>query len=338
MELKHYDEHYLLKLVDFYVKGFPHRKGQHESICYKLQCLVDKEEAKENIFVVNEQNDIIGANMLLPIKFFFGGKSLNAVWSYDTLVLPEYRRSDAGLLITEYVISQKNLFGVGLSPINKKIYKRIHFNFIGKLSTYIHPNFFSIRVLTPMCSFIRPKKVSGYIFPEQIKVRGYIFEKVVSAEKFKSNEYGYCDNDIIEFNHNFDFVKRRYFHYSSKYTVYQTKERIQTIYPFFVVRPVIVRNMNCLLLVDYRTYMCDSSFFKVILKAVNTLTRKTWMGATITAVSLTKFKKDVLCEFPWIQVKRADADIVTNFTKEKAEVFVTPGDSDYDFFYGDNVW
>lgn len=337
MELRQYDDRFFLKVVDFYIKGFPNRVNQYESMVYKIQKMVDKEEAKENVFVINEQDDIIGANMLLPVKFLFGDKLLSAVWSYDTLVLPEYRKSDAGLLITEYVISRNNLFGVGLSPINKKIFKKVKLNFIGVLSTYIYPNLFSVRVLSSICPLILPKKVVDYVFPEQIKVREYVFEKVNNISDFRGDESGYCSSDIIEFSHNEDFVRRRYFCYPGKYTVYQMKEGIRNKFPFFVVRPIVVKNMNCLLLVDYRMNMCDPSFFKIILKATNKLVRITWMGATVTAVSLDRFKY-VLRKFPWVKIKRADADIVTNYTKEKLEVLVTPGDSDYDFFYGNNVW
>jgi hypothetical protein len=117
--------------------------------------------------------------------------------------------------------------------------------------------------------------------------------------------------------------------------VYQVKNYNGNNVPFFVVRQIILKGVNCLLLVDYRVDINDVSFFAKILKALGHISRKTKVAAMLATASI-DILRNILHKNLWLRM--AERDIVTNFTKEELSVFVTPGDSDYEFNYSGNEW
>jgi hypothetical protein len=336
MKLIHFTPDYFDKLVDFFDKAYPERLNHRGFLEYITTYLIsDPVESAENVIVVDDQDGIAGVNMVLPAKLFFKNETFNTVWAYATYVAPEFRKvGDAGTLLLGYVLAKKWFFGVGLSDTSKKIHTKLRTNFIGTVSTYIKPNILSYRALGFILKSIKPKK-TAYVFPDIINIRGIYFEKVHDKNALRTSDKGYYGENIIEFNHDRDFLRRRYMFQSGTYTIYQAKNYNGNNMPFFVIRPVIVRGVNCLLLVDYRIDIHDLSFFVKILKALGYIVRKTGMAAMIVTASL-DIIRNILRKRFWIRA--AERDIVTNFTKEKLPVFITPGDSDYEFNYAGNDW
>ncbi|MFH0735703.1 MAG: hypothetical protein V1773_13940 [bacterium] len=331
-------------LIKFNQSIYPKRNMFDESIKFKLlHNPENKNLCHQSLIVTNEKEEIIGQILMMPSICRYNGKNLIVYWGMDYIVEDKYRGTAAGVLLCKKALKVDCHFGVGLSKTSLSMHKIFGEINIGYLYKYIRlTNLFSI------INFILPKKniKNNIEYPDKIKHKDNLFLRVIDPSEIVSN-CGFWNENLLEFSRDVEFLKWRYFHYENKYLVYKLvlpkniPNNSDQLTSFFVARPIIWKNVNCLLLVDYRI-SCDEHFTK-ILKATIILARTLKLSAIITGCSL-KSQIPMLSKNLFFKFGKK-MDIVSNYNKfykgnsiNKDKVFITFGDSDCDFYYGNNKW
>ena len=324
-------------LIDFNKTAFPERDQVEESIKYRL---IDNPNAKngenETLVAENKDQKIVGQMMLMPAKFSYDGMEFPAFWGMDYFVDDLFRGTPAGTILCKKALKSKYHFGLGLSDMSLRIHLAFGEKVIGQLSTYI-------KLKNPFFYFnkFRKKKFSA---PHLIRSKKRSFERVTDPAEIKSNK-GYWNKHILEFTRDPEFIAWRYFHYPDKYFVYKLcseENEIEELSTYFVVRPIVWKNINCLLLLDYRFPVNRPNMFTAILNAAHKVTGMLKLTATITGCSLPTYGKLLKKNFFFRFGSRMD--LVTNFklpeevTLDTDKVMVTFADSDCDLYYANNKW
>jgi len=320
------------ELIKFNKRVYPKRDKIEECISYRLLKNPFSQELFSYISRI-EDNTIIGQFILMPTQFKFKNEIKDAFWGMDYIVDEEYRGSIAGVNLCKKAIKENLHFGI-VTDVSLKMHLIFNEKIIGKVT-----NFIKIHSLLHLVKLItKNTKQIQYNFPDKIKTDNTIFHKVKNPEEIKSDN-GYWNGDkILEFSRNYDFLKWRFFNYD-KYSVYKMQDNssdAKSVY--FVIRPIIWKNLNCFLLVDYR--LNSNNDFKIILNAVNKLSRLNKVAATITGSTLDSLNKEL--KKKWYFPFGKKMAIVTNFKEifsdnkiNNDKVMVTLADSDFaNYYYG----
>ncbi len=339
MTIRKIDPSDIQSLIKFNNEAFPERDRVEESIKYRFiqnPNVVNAES--ETLIAENENKEIVGQMMLMPSEFKFSENLYAAYWGMDLFVKDLYRGSPAGTILCKKALKSKFHFGLGLSDLSLRIHLAFGEKVIGHLSTYI-------KFKNPLLNFFKSKNKGNIKAPEFIYSNNSKFVKVTNPEEIQSNN-GYWNSHLLEFTRDTSFLKWRYFYYPDKfflYKLYNDGNETEASSTYFVVRPVVWKNIDCLLLLDYRFPYDEPKLFNAIVKAAHKLTGKLKLTATITGCSLPTYnnllKKNLFFRFG------SKMDIITNFKlieEDKAlttdNVLVTFADSDCDFYYANNKW
>lgn len=334
MKIRKVEESDFASLVEFNQNIYIKSDGIEESLNYRFFINPHNVKSHESIIALNENDKIIGQILLMCSKFRYNGNTETAVWGMDYVVDELYRGSPAGTVLCKKALKVEFHFGVGLTETSMAIHKVFGENIIGSVCKYIR--------LTGPFSFVKfifPRLNNKYIieYPEEIEIKDSRFVKVIDPAEINS-KLGFWNDNILEFVRDTAFLKWRYFYYPDKYLVYKyisknNKEDIIST-TFFVARPIVWKNVNCLLLVDYRT-SCDKDFFKII-SATKELAKKLKVSAVITGCSFSGYKK-ILKRTLFLKFG-TNLEIVSNYKEysdrnsfDKDNILVTFGDSDCDF-------
>lgn len=343
MKIRNIEERDIQKLIEFNIKTYQERDKVEESIKYRFFYNPLIENSSREILIAEDLNqDIIGQILLMPSEFYYDENKYPAFWGMDYIVDESKRGSPAGTILAKKATNIQYHFGAGLSDISLSIHLVFKELVVGYMSKYLKLNsFFSL------LKFLHHKKkdIDTYTFPEFIITNGYKFKRVHDYSEILSKENCWNKN-LIEFTRKEIFLKWRFFHYLEKYFIYKLDSTrvVNNEKPiYFVVRPIIWKKANCLLLVDYRFEVDKNEFFNLILKATTKLSKKLNMAATITACSLRSCDETFRNNYFFRFGKKMD--VVSNFKdfKESSipvndKIFMTFADSDGDFYYGNNKW
>ena len=313
-------------LEQFYHKAYPQRKDIKDYLGRTLFAL-PLSKIKDSLIIFDDQK-VIGVNLCLSARAMIGTDEHDIVWSYDTLVLPEYRDTDAGTFIAEFWFKNRHIFGAGLSEISEKMCKVMKSKFIAYATAFLKFNFTSRYLLNFLKPVFSVDSIFQKKFPDTITVKHAKFEKLKSPDDFQSDSEGYWNTNIIEFKRDSEFIAWRFFQPDSKYILYQDKKTND----YFAVRIIIWHNMPLLYLVDYRFRLDKIEVFDEIIDGAFHLVKKLNCAGLYIRSSLDAIKD--VCEKRHFIKKGQGAQIVTRFkpaVKTDYPFFFTPADSDMDF-------
>ena len=344
MLVRKFEENDFHSLVEFNKVVFNRRDQVEESIAYRFyKNPYTLQIEKEILVAVETNNKIVGQILVLPSEFYLDGTKFPVFFGMDFFLHSDYRNSLAGVILGNKFKDLRHGFGIGLTDASLAIFKAFKYRIIGFIPKYIKIN----NILSAFISLlsIQHKRSRKYSFPESISVDSGLFIRVFDADGL-TPDVGYWNKNLIEFTRSKDFIMWRYFYYPDKYYVYKylPKKLTEISKPsFFVVRPIVWKRLNCLLLVDYRFDSEDKAMFNNILKSTIKLSSKLKFAATITGCSLPSCEP-VLRKKRFFKFGRA-LEIVTKFQVDNMnedfgvdKVLATFADADCDFYYGSNKW
>jgi hypothetical protein len=329
--------------IDFNIISYPARNCVKESIYYRFtENPFNKSSEYEILIAEDEFNNIVGQVLLMPSKFCFKGEILKSFWAMDFIV-NESNRGLIGFVLAKNAIKVENHFSLGLTKVALDLHLALGEKIVGYMCKYIKLNF-SISLLRFLLKRNRGK-AEVFSFPDYLSLNEGKFKRVYSPEEIVPHE-GYWNSTLVEFIRDKEFMKWRFFYYPDKYGVYKYIPNIKNdiLKPsYFVVRPIVWKRVNCLLLVDYRFSFSEKEIFNMILKSTSKLAKHFKMAATLTGCSLPSCYP-ILGRNMFFRYGE-DLELVTKFQliKEIKEqnsdsVFTTFADSDSDFYYGDDKW
>lgn len=328
-------------LIEYGKQTYPNRNRVEESILYRFVKNPFWDKPYEEILIAeNDENTVVGQYLIMPSEFKDGGKVCLSYWGMDYFVDEKYRSSQAGTVLAMKAVQLKCHFAIGLTPISLKIHSALKEKVVGQMYKYFRINNYFIALYQYFSN--KQRNINSYIFPDKIVVQGSTFIKIEDPEKVIDGD-GYLNDHILEFSRDLKFLRWRFYNYKNKYIVYKclSKANAEEKDSFFVLRPMIWKKMNCLLLVDYRFWIKDLNMFSKILSATKYISKELKIPVTVTGCTLPslfhELKKNKFLKFG------TKMDIVTNFepvckdiNADADRIYVTYADSDCDFNYGDN--
>lgn len=217
---------------------------------------------------------------------------------------------------------------MGLSKASEALHVKYGNKELAKAERFIRPTGFHsvINFLFHNKPFEREKVA----YPQNLEYQSSKITRINDAQLIP--EKSFWNADHLEWDRSVSFLKWRFFQYENKYAFYYADDRSF----YLVVRKIRWRNMNCLLLVDYRYH--KSSDFEMVYKLALKIAEKTKCIALITLSSVENekivLKRNLNKTFAEpIPVMTTNPEVLT-----AKNIMTTAADSDFDTFYGDNVW
>lgn len=323
MKLKKYSDEYFEPMVKFIHQAFPQRKHASEYINYLFHVLANKSDMS---IVVNDDDEIIATNFYLRTKALINNIQEEVMWSFDTMVLNEYRKSDAGTMITVEYIGNNNLWGVGLSSIAVKAHKIIKSKFIGYL-----PSSLKVNVLSPysLGLFVKMPVLRNKVKTisiQSISCGKYNFMKVQNAEDIVKNK-PYWNSNTVEFIRDTNFINNRILYHGNTYAIYTAPSLCadsNNIY--FAVRVQDYKYTKILHIVDYRCNLQNRQEFNAIIEASSKIARKYKLAGVQIKSSIEGINK--FLNRKGFITKRPGSVMVTRNKNVTEDVFITSVDSD----------
>lgn len=336
-----YSSKYYWELSLYIKKIWPDRKTEYIDYCLKKTC-GSEGDAQHHLLVLNEEDRIVGCHLFFFTKAMIYGKESPVYWGHDTFVDEEYR-GDVGMMLMLEVQSIPH-FGMGLSDVNAKIQRVLKSTFFKELVLYGTVNSFFI------CSFVRlvMKKKSScftcFVHPGQLKMGKWYFDEIKDATVLNIPNRGYwCKGHMdIDFIRDYDYLSTRFFHSFNTYYFYHllTRESFDSCY--FVVRPIIYKNMPALSIVDFRYDPEHPEQYSLILKAVDRIAKLNKIGLVLHVTNIGNQKPliksfcglTVLSFFPLLLCRTQGIEYIATTSchlPDSATSLVTGADSDYDF-------
>lgn len=330
MEIIEFQKKYFDALVSFCERHYPNKKNIQKELYYNLFVLPKNSEGYRKNLLILDNGKIIGIQLYIPTQVFLEGNYKETLWGYNTLVEPAYRKTEAGLELILHTNKLKG-FGCGLSEINKKIQIKLKNKFIGQSYLFIHFNIYFYKVFLNKFNLLL-KQPENFIFPTQIHEVANTYKQVMNVEDLNILNNGYWNKDQLntDFIRDREFIKRRFILHYKKYYIYQSATNDVNQYAYLVVRPVLYKGINSLILVDYRFNINTPHLFNSILDATSRLSLQLKIPLVLTRCSVSKLNQEL---------KRANfrkigkgAEIVTN-EKKATETMVTVADSDSEIVF-----
>lgn len=337
--LKHYTLDYYGKLIEYIKCAYPERNIDDYIVIldYILHKLPENEEDyKYHSIVVDDQDNIVGLKMYLPTKVIYKGQLSSMFWTFDSKVLDDYLKgSDAGMLLTlEWLQSKHLLAGAGLSGVAKTLHHKMKSKFVGKVIVYLKLNLLNPKSINFIYQFYKKDRIINYVFPETIEVKKRRFVRIYSENEIFEPSGPFWNPDILEFIRDHGFIKRRFFDYPKQHYIYKLEEENNSLKnsTYFVVRPIKVKNVNCLCVEDFRFDLKDKFVFDLIIKASGKISKNLNFAATFFPCSLNNIKKYFI-KNAFVSRGNIGADIILkrSFKEMPQDVFFTAADSDYNF-------
>ncbi len=316
-------------LIKYNKKKFNHNNDDK----YFKYRFIDNSSAQDDknyvLVVVNEENNIIGQMMFLPMSFVADNEVHYGAWGIDMILDKEARGSGIGKKLAQESKKFPNYFVFGVTPASYNIFKKLGFHFLDKFDRYIYiPSVFSIPQL-----FLKPKNVKNKPFPDQVKTDFQLFKIQHNAPKIDK----LCWNsDIIETCRDEDYINWRYFGAYKRFSFYFNEDETNPI--FFVLKKLTWRNHEFIVLVDLRLNRKNKEDINDVLKACKVIMKKTGAKGIITGTSLKDlaigFSKNGFFEFETTTTILTSSKHGANYPyNRKNGIFVNMIDSDFEHVY-----
>lgn len=269
-----YNSNYKEKLNQYFHKIDPDFSDQY--IEFIVDQAIDEEGKYPAFLVVNEKDDIVGCQMYYYNKAKIHGNIEPLLWGHDTFLDEDYRKY-AGLdfILKTYT---RVSYGIGISPVNKKILKKTKAAFWNINNYY----FFNIFIIWNLCQrLLQVKKSLSLNKINEIKIGNQTFELAEKVLDLKIPNNGFWNDDDVEadFNRGVKFMDYRFFNNPIfKYQVYHLNNYSEKDDCYFVVRAIYHKEMKTLCIVDYRYDVNKKEQLRLILKAANHIAKKNRCG------------------------------------------------------------
>lgn len=269
-----YNSNYKEKLNQYFHKIDPDFSDQY--IDFIVDQAVDEEGKYPAFLVINDKDDIVGCHMYYYNTAKIQGKIEPLLWGHDTFLDKEYRKY-AGLdfILKTYT---RLSYGIGISPVNKKILKKSKGKF-WEINNYFFFNIFIIWNLIQRVFKIKPNLSLCKI--NKIKTGKQFFELAEKVSDLKIPNNGFWNDKDVEadFNRGEKFMDYRFFNNPIfKYQVYHLNSYAEKDDCYFVVRAIHHKEMKTLCIVDYRYDVNNLEQLHLILKAANKIAKKNHCG------------------------------------------------------------
>lgn len=329
MEFLRYKPELFPQILAFNKKSFPLRKGVDKSFEWRFGQNPYGNVLEKGAFIFNrEGNEILGQFLVMKNAFWFRGKKYGGVWGFDFIVDEKLRGQKKGKILAEAAISEENYCVFGVSKASEALHYKFGNKELGKAFRYIKP----LGLSSAFYFLFNNKKFKReeVQYPETLSFNKQKAKRVFSPDELP--EKPFWNAEVLEWDRSNTFLKWRFFSEKNKYALYYAEDSSF----YFVVRKIRWKNLNCLFLVDYR--YASEEVFPVICKLAVKAAYKTKSLALISVSSMETeqqfLKKNLNKSFGEpIQIITTCTEV---FGAEK--VAVTAADSDFDTFYGDNVW
>ncbi len=318
-----YNSEVYKQLLEFNKQCFPKRKNIENSFQDRFINNPFQKNGIQDSFFMGDDTEIGGQFLLMGTQFLYNQSQYDAIWGMDYIVKEDFRGSMFGSMLAKKAIKSGIHFGVNMSEISLKIHLAYKEKIVGEAYKF----FTLIRPLSLMKMVYKNTKISQKPIPKEIG-DFQLISKIDNVE----NNFNQNEDEVIIFSRSKEYLQWRFFSQPEKYYFYQNKNN----HSYFVLRNVIWKNLDVLLLVDYRYDFAEISQFSEILKATKKIAKVAGKDAVINVSSNTN-------EFLELKKKRffrpkTGMPIVTNFTENIKKIYINFADSDLEHFYGDNKW
>lgn len=328
INLKHFKKE-TDEILKFNKKSFPLREGIEESFIFRYEKNPYANGFEQCAFLEDsESKEILGQFLVLKNQLHYQHKTYDGVWGFDFIVDERLRGQKKGKILAQEIIKIPNYGAFGLSDASEALHLKFGNKKLAAAQRYIRllglPSLWYF--LFHNQNFDR-KEVH---YPEMLEIRGRQINRVLDTSKLPDTPY--WNENIVEWDRSKKFLEWRFFSYPNKYAFYLAKD--ENFY--FVVRKIRWRNLNCLLLVDYRYKKQED--YPLIYKMLKKIAGKTKSLALISVSARTEEQK--ILKKNWNFPFSEPISVVSTCTALAfaENIAITPADSDFDTFYGDNKW
>lgn len=269
-------EEYRFLLADYMCKIYP--SFTNDYIEYNInEGIVGNKDRTSSIIVLDDNKNIVGCHLSFSTKAWIHGKEVPVVWGHDTYLDSEYRR-EIGLDFMLEIAAIKNGFGLGLSDINVKIQKKMRAAMlIEGVRKYC---IISPWIIWRKCQSFFSVSQKPSILPDVISIGNNTIVQCKTPEDISIPHNGYWNKDLceVDFIRDKDFLNKRFFQ-NPVHTYYVYTIKGEDCY--FVIRPILFRGINALMLVDFRYEHTWSLFVHVMYKVIIKLCNMYKFGAVL---------------------------------------------------------
>lgn len=320
-------DEYRFSLAEYMHKIYP--SFTKDYIDYNInEGILGNHERKSSFIVIDNNRNIVGCHLSFCTKAWIHGEELPVVWGHDTYLDSEYRK-EIGLDFMLEIATIKNGFGLGLSDVNVKIQKKMRAAMlIDGVRKYC---IISPWILWGKCQSFFNVSPKLPILPSLIRIGNNTIIQCKTPEDISIPNNGYWNKDIceVDFVRDKDFLNKRFFQNPvHTYTVYTIKGESC----YFVLRPILFRDVPALMLADFRYEQIWSLFVHVMYKVLIKLCNMYKFGAILFITNDHHFKD--LVEKSVIFYKSYPVAFVGGkkfLTSKDSFVFLSAADSDDEF-------
>lgn len=328
MKLKHYKNEFRDAIIAFNKKSFPLRKGVEKSFEDRFIKNPYLADFSKSTFLITEENEILGQFLVMSTQFHYQKKTFDGFWGMDFIIDNKLRGQKKGKILAEKTISVANYCVMGLSDASENIHIKYGNKELAKAFRYVRLT--GVGSIFNFLFYNKNFKREDVIYPETIEYKKAKVKRVYNINEIP--ERAFWNAETLEWDRSHRFLEWRFFNYNNKYAFYYAED----FSFYFVIRKIRWKNMNCILLVDYR-YQSKNDF-EIIYKMVLKASAKVKSIAVITLSSMDNeklfLKKNYNKTFAEpIPIMTTNTDVII-----AKKVLATAADSDFDTFYGDNVW
>ncbi|MDR2207033.1 MAG: hypothetical protein LBE36_12865 [Flavobacteriaceae bacterium] len=314
----------LSAVIAFNKEIYPSRKGIEKSFDWRFFANPFQKNGIENSFILLNESEIFGQFLLMGTKFLYNNIEYSGAWGTDYIIKEQYRGKGFGNMLAEKVMKSENHFDVNMSGISMKIHLTFDEKIVGKASKFIFVSrpFSLLKVFfkkqNPKPSKTISEKFGNFILKRDVENINFNFE--------------FNEKNSVVFSRTKEFVQWRYFAETDKYFFFQNEKNNS----YFVLRNVVWKSLNALLLVDYRYNFSAPNQFSEIIKTVKNISKKLGKDVIINVSSNTE-------EFPILKKNlffksKNGMPIATNFQQKIEKIYINFADSDLEHFYGNSKW
>ena len=273
----------------------------------------------ETQIIVRNNGQIVGCNLFLSTSASIGNRVYRIRWSHCTFLEQSFR-AEAGLPLFSYSCSVTNVFGFGLTPINRRLHKLIGSHFFPPSHGY------HLVISTD-------SDKQAVSIPNVVIAGDSIFQRVFHANEIRCPNNGYWNiaENRIDFVRDNVFINNRFIDTPINYLLYKrSTSNSKNDEGYFVIRIRDTHKGKSIFLVDYRIENGQNreSFFADIICAIYEIAR----AICISHCFIFTTETDLIerCGYNLLPYGE-DSDIVSNILGiDKYQTCVTPADSDSD--------
>lgn len=326
-----------LKFIEFNTKIYPRRKSANTQANFKLN-----QKLKDAHLIALDNDEIVGQIILLPTSCFYSSKKFDCVFAYDYIVHPDYLNTGVGVKLLHKTIKEHIHFGIGVSPVSRKLHLVLKEKYIGEVRKYLFTKNILSYFYAALSTYL---KFDIRKIPSTIRwLQSFQYNSLSARRTFFISSHNFVlKSDIIEFSRDSEFMKIRFQPFKNNYSFYQIFDG-EEIAGYFILRVELWRGMRVLIISDYR-FNGDTEIIDFILNISKKILRNNNLDSVLFGSSLkiiderliaNSFKKvglpsEIFTNLPlesgW-ETKAAERDLI----------FATPADSDFEFNLGEQLW